>query len=263
VPDTRESSTGERRALREAREEGPLEVSPEVRRALERMLAFEQQQSGGSATISSVLSLEAVDTLEDYLRARMPDDALAVFASRPLTLADFDLARVGALSESAWESGLRKARIVLGAWGKHLVCIPRRPERGHPLRVTFYDPEDQTESNPSSLAEWLDRVFESVMDAQSGGDEIDLDLEGDGAGGGGWDENERAAEALAWTPRLERTLVLPTPGIEKAGRRVRHARFGVGVVRRALPEGDKLEIDFGDAGVKVLVAKYVEELDGG
>ena len=55
-------------------------------------------------------------------------------------------------------------------------------------------------------------------------------------------------------------VVLPVPGEEKAGQRVRHARFGIGVVKRALPEGDKLEIDFGDVGVKVLVAKYVEEL---
>lgn len=246
-------STGERRALREAREPGPLEVSPEVSVGLARILTFESGRNGAAIERAPILSLEAVDTLEDYLRARIPDDALAIFAARSRTLAGFDLAKVGALSEDAWAAGLSKARIVLGVWGKHLVCIPRRPERGYPLRVTFYDPEDQTEANPSSLAEWLDRVLESVD--QVSDDELDLD------GAESWDADEPAAEDLTWTPRLERTVVLPAaPGEEKAGQRVRHARFGIGVVKRALPEGDKLEIDFGDAGVKVLVAKYVEEL---
>ena len=252
--DTRES-TGERRALREAREPGPLAVSPEVSHGLARLLA-QGKTDPAAIDPAPVLSLEAVDTLEDYLRARMPDDALAIFAARALD--GFDLAKVGTLSESAWGSGLSKARIVLGSWGKHLVCIPRRPERGYALRVTFYDPEDSTESNPSTIAEWLDRVLESMVD-----DTVeDLDLETGAGGTDGWDAIERAADRITWTPRLERTVVLPpAPGEEKAGRRVRHARFGEGVVTRALPEGDKLEIDFGDVGVKVLVAKYVEELD--
>lgn len=245
-------STGERRALRAAREPGPLEVSPEVSQGLARILTFESARSDSAVERAPILSLEAVDTLEDYLRARIPDDALALFAARSRTLAGFDLAKVGALSEDAWGTGLSKARIVLGVWGKHLVCIPRRPERGYPLRVTFYDPEDQTEANPSSLAEWLDRVLETVDQVSE--DELDLES------AESWDADEAPAD-LTWTPRLERTVVLPAaPGEEKAGQRVRHARFGIGVVKRALPEGDKLEIDFGDVGVKVLVAKYVEEL---
>jgi hypothetical protein len=221
-----------------------------VRDALIRILTLE---ASPQSTIdpSPILSLEAVDTLEEYLRARMPDDALAVYAAHTPALANFDLGKVGTLSEQAWEAGLSKARIVVGIWGKVFVCIPRRPDKGYPLRVTFFDPDDHTEANPSTFAEWLDRVFEGVLE-QRAQDLADDDLS--------WDEEESEPEKLAWDPRLERTVVMPVARDEKAGRRVRHARFGEGVIRRSLPEGDKLEVDFGDAGVKVLVAKYVTEV---
>ncbi len=250
-PATRES-TGERRALRAAREPGPLYLTPEVRDALIRILTLEASPQS-AIDPSPILSLEAVDTLEEYLRARMPDDALAIYAARTPALAVFDLAKIGTLSEQAWGEGLSKARIVLGTWGKVLVCIPRRPEKGYPLRVTFFDPDDHTEANPSTLAEWLNRVFENILEQRVQNiDDDDLFF----------GEEEQAGEGLAWYPRLERTLVMPVARDEKAGRRVRHARFGEGVIRRSLSEGDKLEIDFGDVGVKVLVAKYVTELDG-
>lgn len=249
-PATRES-TGERRALRAAREPGPIDISPEVRDALIRILTLEATPKKTAIDPSPILSLEAVDTLEAYLRARMPDDALAIYAARTPALKVFDLAKIGTLSEEAWEGGLSKARIVLGPWGKLFVCIPRRPEKGYPLRVTFFDPDDHTEANPSTLAEWLDRVFEALVDQRAEDfDEDDLFF----------DEDESAPEEVSWVPRLERTVILPSTHDEKAGRRVRHARFGEGVIRRSLPEGGKLEIDFGDAGVKVLVAKYVVEL---
>lgn len=259
----RESS--ERRALREVREPGPLGVSPEVAAALARLLAIEAKMdaTAGEAprAIDSAptLSLEAVDTLEDFLRARLPDDALAIFAARSKTLSLFELAQVGSRSERAWEMGLGKGRIVLGIYGKHLVCVPRRPDAGFALRVTLFDPEDSTESDGGTLASWLERVVDGCMgELLSGGgsddedDGADLDLDLDlGAVEGPSD----------WMPQLERTLVLPDPVREAQGRRVRHPRFGVGTVLKASPESDKLEIDFGhEHGVRVLVARYVEDV---
>ncbi len=244
--------SSERRALRAPREPGPIEISRDVRSALMRMLVTEHaaaRRAGGdppAIDAAPILSLEAVDALEDHLRARMPDDALAVFAAHPAALQLFTLGRVGALTELAWDRGLSKARVVLGELGQRLACIPRRPDRGFPLRVTFFDLEEHTEGDSTTLAAWLERTLE-----ESGEEEPPED--------DGWEDVEREVASLRWEPRLERTLVRPSANDGKK-RRVRHPRFGDGIVLRQLPESEKLEIDFGAAGVKVLVAKYVEEL---
>ncbi|UJR85339.1 Hypothetical protein I5071_74190 [Sandaracinus amylolyticus] len=264
------SPSSERRALRDVREPGPLEVAPEVRAALARLLALEARvatlegREAKPIDPRPTLSLEAVDTLEDFLRARLADDALALFAARAETFDQFSLAQVGSRSERAWDMGLGKGRIVLGVHGKHLVCIARRPDPGFALRVTLFDPEDRTESDGGSLGSWLERVVDGVMgeilsagssDEDDDGDvdvtavDLDLDL--------AMDDGPRD-----WQPYLERTLVLPDKTRETSGRRVHHPRFGIGVVLRALPESDKLEIDFGgEHGVKVLVSKYVQEVE--
>lgn len=264
----RESPSSERRALRDVREPGPLEVSPEVAAALGRLLAIEAKMDAMAGEAqraidpAPALSLEAVDTLEDFLRARLPDDALAIFAARARALSLFELAQVGSRSERAWEMGLGKGRIVLGVHGKHLVCVPRRPDAGFALRVTLFDPEDSTEADGGTLASWLERLVDTYMGellsggaADDGDDDVldtalDLDLDlGDIEG------------PSEWMPRLERTLVIPDPTRRAQGRRVRHPRFGVGTVLKASPESDKLEIDFGgEHGVRVLVARYVEEI---
>lgn len=265
----RESPSSERRALRDVREPGPLEVAPEVAAALARLLAIESKtaemagETPRAIDAAPSLSLEAVDTLEDFLRARLPDDALALFAARSKTLSLFELSQVGSRSERAWEMGLGKGRIVLGVYGKHLVCVPRRPDAGFALRVTLFDPEDSTESDGGTLASWLERVVDTCMgELLSGGGsedsdtddvmDVDLDLDLD------LGEIEGPSD---WMPHLERTLVMPDPTGGAQGRRVRHPRFGVGTVLKASPESDKLEIDFGgEHGVRVLVARYVEEI---
>jgi hypothetical protein len=263
--------TGERRALRAPREAGPLEVSPDVRVALLRMLVMDRRiarEEGRELAIdpAPILSLEAVDALEDHFRARLPDDALAIFCAPTDVLEGFALRRVGALTEKAWQHGLSKARIVLGELGARLVCIPRRPDRGYALRVTFFDPEDRSEGDSQTLASWLDRILEEAVEhsrpaaPESALDDATLEA-------GDLDELiddpllaiEREVAETEWAPHLERTLVRESHELARV-RRVRHARFGEGLVLRAIPESDKLEIDFGPAGVRILVAKYVEEL---
>jgi hypothetical protein len=255
---TQDSTTGsgERRALREVRAPGPLSVSPEVADALSALVGL-QRGAGAEVDLSPVLSLEAVDALEDHLRARLPDDVLAIFAARPRALESFELGRVGARCEVAWQGGLRKSRVALGPHGKHVVCVMRRPEAGHPLRVLLFDPEDASEADAGTLPQWLRRVLDAAVEAALS---EDAELpEGEDA----WDVLAGASDVAPLTPRLERTLTLPEPGAEAAGRRVRHRRFGEGVVLRQLPGTEKLEIDFGEAGVKVLVAEYVEEVGAG
>ena len=261
----------ERRALRAPREAGPLEISPDVRIALIRMLVMDRRvarEDGRELAIdpAPILSLEAVDALEDHFRARLPDDALAVFCSPTDVLEGFALRRVGALTEKAWQHGLSKARIVLGEFGARLVCIPRRPDRGYALRVTFFDPEDRSEGDSQTLAAWLDRILEEAVEhsrpavEESALDDATLEA-------GALDELvedpllaiEREVGETEWVPRVEHTLVRESHELARV-RRVRHARFGEGIVLRAIPESDKLEIDFGPSGVRVLVAKYVEEL---
>lgn len=241
--------------MRARREPGPLEVSREVRAALVRLHAFEAAvaQSVGTAhvEIAPVLSLEAVETLEEHFRANLPDDALALFASGADALERFELGKVGGLTEDAWASGLSKARIVLGDWGGRAVCIPRRPDRGYALRVTFFDRADRTEGDSSTLAAWLDRVVDDRRDL--------FELEDDG-----WDERDDAEDAARrWNPTLARTVApLPAADAPKV-RRVRHARFGEGRVLRRIPMTEKLEVDFGAAGTRVVVANYLEELEDG
>lgn len=265
-----DAPTSERRALRAPRDPGPLEISPDVHTALLRMLVVDRQMAradGRELAIdpAPVLSLEAVDALEEHFRARLADDALAIFATPVDVLEGFALRRVGALTDAAWERGLSKARIVIGEFGSRLVCIPRRPDRGYALRVTFYDPEDRSEGDSQTLAAWLDRILEEAVEhsrpAPSEGDGADDDalLDDDALMDDPILAAERELSVTEWAPRLEPTLVRESH--ERARiRLVRHARFGDGVVLRALPESDKLEIDFGPAGVKILVSKYVEEL---
>lgn len=244
-----------------------LEVSPDVHAALVRMLVMDRRlaRAGGEdlhIDPAPIVSLEAIDALEDHFRARLPDDALAIFAASAGVLEGFELRRVGALTEAAWERGLSKARIVLGEFGPRLVCIPRRPDRGYALRVTFFDPEDRTEGDSQALAAWLDRILEEAVEHARAADPRDdatlesiADLADDP-----FLATEREVAETRWMPRIERTMAR-TSQVHERARRVRHPRFGEGVVVRAIPCTDKLEIDFGPAGLKVLLAKYVEELE--
>jgi hypothetical protein len=247
-------TSGERRALRLPRAPGPLELSRDVHDALVRLMVTEHALFGDpdapppELPTTPVLSLEAVDALEDHLRARVHDDALAVFAARSDSLTGFELRQVGELTETAWERGLSKARVVLGTSGGRLVCIPRRPDRGYALRVSFFDVEDQTEGDGCTLAEWLDRVLEGTVDDL----EVDPDL---------MESIEREISLVRFRPGLAPTLAAAARTEPETPRRVRHPKFGEGRVVRRFPESDKLEIDFGPHGTRVLVAKYVEELD--
>jgi hypothetical protein len=223
--------------MRATREPGPLAISIDVRGALVRLLV------GTRAKVEPVpeIPLEAVAALEDHLRAKIHDDALALFAAKTAMLDALELGKVGALCETSWDRGLSKARVVLGPIGPRLLCIPRRPDAGAALRVTFYDPRVNTEADAKLLAVWLDEQLE--VDDEDRRTEIEIE-----------------AADLRWSPSLVRTLPVAGAAAPSKVRRVRHEKFGVGTVLREVPGTEKLEIDFGEAGVRVLVAKYVEDL---
>ena len=219
-------------------------MSAEVLRGLRR-LAAQERMLGRPVGPARALGAGAVGALEAHLRTRLSDDVLAVLSSGAASLAPFALGSVGARSEEAWLAGLSKARLVLGPAGPRQVCVPRRGEPGAPVRVTFFDPGAGTEGDGTTLAAWLERL----TDAARGDGELDEDA---------WAELERLTEAEPFTPCLEPAPGAPPPA-EGPRRRVRHPRFGVGEVRRQIPGTEKIEIDFGPAGVRTLVARYVED----
>jgi len=231
--------------VRTRRQPGPLEVSAAVRAALARLLVVERVLEGRPMALGpcAPLPLEAVETLEEHLRARLSDDALAVFAAEAGALEGFSLGQVGARSEEAWARGLSKARVVLGVHAGLGVCAPRRPVPGQPLRVSFFDPVHRTEGDVRPLAAWLEHLVEVVLEG------VELD-----------EATLEAIEACLEAPRFEPGLapVLEAPVLEApVVPWVRHARFGEGRVLRARPGTDQLEIDFGPHGIRVLVARFV------
>src|SRR5262245_59759242 len=110
--------------MRAPREPGPLAITGEVRGRLVRTLVA----SSAPVDPAPLISLEAVEALEEHLRARLHDDASALFAAKAGVLEALELGKVGALCETSWDRGLGKARVVLGPAGPRLLCVPRRPD---------------------------------------------------------------------------------------------------------------------------------------
>jgi hypothetical protein len=243
--DERERHDGdESKGLLDPRSEGPLALPRTLALPYIRLQLRERFPKDRKYVVepSPTLSLEAVTTLEEFLQTRLADEVLAFFATKARALADFSLSKVGGLTEHAWDLGMPKGRIALGLVEGRYMCMPRRFEPGHPVRVTFYDPDARVESDALTLAAWVDRL------EQRADTEIDFDA---------LDRLDNRAAKQEWCP-----VLVSTPAVQctqEPERRVRHPKFGEGIVRKSHERGEKLEIEFAE-GTKVLLAKFVQEL---
>ena len=215
---------------------GPIELSLELKRAL---VAIRAQLA---ISTSSEIALEGVVAVEKHVGGTIPDDLLALFAATGQsigalvtmtdTIGDYDEVE----GEKLWR---------------------RRFGFCHVVFDDSYSPEEgllcaELGSNPASISFWFLRkgmawapifleegVPPLVSYCRWKYPTVDFSVAVD-------------PTALA---ALEPSIVVPAlPEV----RRVKHPKFGDGVVVRAIAP-DKLEIDFGTHGVRKLLASTVED----
>ncbi|PCC75315.1 hypothetical protein SAMN02745121_03962 [Nannocystis exedens] len=195
------------------------------------------------ATPEIVVSLdaEAVADVERELGLRFDPAVLLLFAVVDVFgMYDLDLARLPSLRNEAEAASVPASLVPLGRDGHEWICVERRAAAA---RIVVYLDDDQSRRS-LPVADWLDEVVEQHL---HGSDPTDAE--------------RRALEA--WMKKA--TLEVRMTAADRTPRsfcRVRHPKFGEGVVRREERSGadTKLEIDFGQAGVRVLLSRFVERL---
>lgn len=200
---------------------------------------------------------ERVIELEAELDAGLSDATLAMIASRVPHLAeDYQVTLEGMAQRTrdAWAEGCPQDLIVLAQAGEDRWCVPRRE---HPWATTNVTPWHRIDGSgaPRGLERWL---REGPMDDLAGLliDQGVNDWDRDDDPPHRWERGEPQQHDLI--PKL----AVPQAVIEAATVRVEHPKFGVGRVLRSAGAGDarKLDIDFGTAGVKTILARFVREL---
>lgn len=202
------------------------------------------------------LAPERVAEVEETLGAALSDASLALLASRVPHLEDHYEATIGemvARTQDAWVEGCPKEWIVLAKAGEDRYCVPRREHAWATTNVTKWHRLDG-EAAPLGIERWLREV---VMDDLAG---LLTDL-----GANAWDRDDDPPHRHGRSEArhdLVPTLAVPQALVEAAAARVEHVKFGVGRVLRAIGagEGRKLDIDFGAAGVRTILARFVREL---
>lgn len=195
------------------------------------------------ATREIVVSLdaEAVAGAERELGLRFDPAVLLLFSGADvLGMYDLDLTGLPSIQDEAEEAGVPDSLVPLGRDGHEWICVERRAAAA---RIVVYLDEDQSRRS-LSVAGWLEEVVEQHLH--------------------GSDPTDAERQALeAWSKKA--TLEVRLTAVDRAPRslyRVKHPKFGEGVVRREEQSGaeTKLEIDFGPAGVRVLLSRFVERI---
>lgn len=200
------------------------------------------------------LELDAVAALEQALGAGFSDAMLATFASRVPHLEDqleVQVAGLAALAEEARAVGCPAELLAFGRQADLFWCVPRREHAWTTTAVTPWHPLDGAGA-AQPLARWLREVaLADLRDLLTELDAIDPS------------HDELPVDAqIEWARVHTPTLVLSRAAVVAAAPRVQHGKFGVGRVLRSTGDGDarKLEIDFGPAGVRTILARFVQEL---
>lgn len=183
---------------------------------------------------------EAVAGVERELGLRFDPAILLLFSDADVFgMYDLDLARLPSLRGEAAEAGVPASLVPLGRDGHVWICVERRAA----ARIVAYLDDDQSRTS-LPVADWLDEVVEQHLH-----------------GSEPTDAERRALEA--WMAKA--TLEVRLAAAERTPRspyRVKHPKFGEGIVQREEQSSadTKLEIDFGQAGVRVLLSRFVERL---
>lgn len=211
--------------------ERALDLEPELRAMLARLW----EARGAPPPIAPFTPAE-VRQAERALGSFVPDAILAFLAAtyrRPAALVGLTQQTIE-LGETTFERELPEVAVadVYGDWPAFAAVFGPTCDRTS-TEVRVLDMKKWVFAKPEPLASWLRWRF-------SGEDAVDFDV-------------APSAESLAaFTPSI-------APPRSEDARKVRHAKLGVGRVVREL--GDRLELDFGEGGVRTLLARFVEPVD--
>lgn len=240
-----------------ARSPRALALTGVTQSALAQLLAVEHWLASGGRDDALLVperdfSVEvgAVAAAEAAAGGRLSDDALALFAAGSATLTreyQLTLAMVGDHTAQARAAGAPRSLLAIGRAEPELfLCVQAAATASERTRLFFFSPG----ASPSreAIEGFLGGVIEQALD--------DLELSE-----GQWRRIRGDEFGAAFMPRL----VIGAGPIQGADAlpRVTHAKFGEGVVLRELSDGGeaKLEIDFGAAGRKILLARFVRAVD--
>lgn len=222
---------------RKARAAGPLPVSPELRAAL---VAIRRDAKIGRAP---EVELRAVTDLETHLAGAIPNDLLVTFLATGRSLGELlPLTRsIGefydAMNQPNWEKRFKFAHVVFDDTynpDEGPLCCPLG--NGAPATIVHWF----TRKGESWKPTFLDPATSPFV-AYCHWKYPDVDFTA----------KVSPADLQAFVPALAK----PTAATL---RRVKHPKFGEGVVKSALD--GKLEIDFGAGGVRKLLASTVEDV---
>ena len=239
-----------------ARAPRALVISGAIQSAIAQLLAVESWMDAGGSDAALItpdraysLDLGALAAAEAAVGARLGDDALALLAAGSWMLDRtyaLRLGMIGAHTEEARASGCPRSLVALGSAGKgSFVCVPATPAGDRPKIWLF---AQGAVLSREALDSWLRSVTELLLD--------DLELSA-----GQWRRIADDAMSARFVPRL---VAAAAATAAPAGlRRVLHPKFGEGAVLREIQEGpeSKLEIDFGEGGRRILLARFVRALD--
>lgn len=234
-------------------------IPESVQAAIAQILAIESWLDAGGKSDALipperdyVLDLGAVAAAEEAVGGRLSDEALALLAAGSRFLGErfgIRLGLVGAHTEDARAAGVPRSFIAIGAEGGRFLCVPARPAIGERPRLTICA-EDGATIRREPIDRWLlerqDELLDDLELSESQQRRIDSD-----------DVLER------FSPRLRADAAAVAAGPSAGLRRVTHPKFGAGTVLREVQGGPepKLEIDFDSGGRRVLLARFVAELD--
>ncbi len=201
------------------------------------------------------LELDLVQRQEAALDASFSDALLAVLASRVPHLEDsleMQLAGLDGLAAEARALGCPPELLPVARQGELFHCVPRREHPWASTTVTPWHPQDGAGA-ARGLQPWLKAV--AMADLYDFLNELDyIDIE---------EDEPLPPEARPDAAQVPAPRLVDHRGVTAVqAMRVEHARFGVGRVLRATGDGEtrKLEIDFGAAGVRTILARFVREL---
>jgi len=240
-----------------ARSPRALALTGVTQSAIAQLLAVEHWLASGGREDALLVpergfsvELGAVTEAEAAAQGKLSDDALALFAAGSQSLTrdyKLTLAMVGEHTTLARAAGAPRSLLAIGRAEPELfLCVQSAATASERTRLFFFS----AGASPSreAIEGFLGGVIEQALD--------DLELSE-----GQWRRIRAEDFGAAFMPRL----VIGAGAVQGASAlpRVMHAKFGEGVVLRELNDGGeaKLEIDFGAAGRRILLARFVREVD--
>jgi len=210
--------------LGEGREPRKLNVSSPI----QTVLALLRAQA--NITGRTELDVDKVHEVESAFAVRFSDDILAVFAAKTPPLSDrYGVVIAKVIAHTGAMLRCRGARGDLVAIGKsetNYICVEKL-DRSQDF--VLFSPEKRQFSTVS-VAEWLAQFVD-------------------------------AASKLS--PRPFQPSLYKVPPMSSSGQRVRHSKFGEGLLLCEIGTGPtrKVKVDFPGVGLKVIQARFLEGLD--